>query len=251
MSGQRRVLVVDDDRGILQGLTQYLAEEGFDVVSAETVKGAGEAIRDHRPDLVVLDVKLPDGNGVDFLRTVRATGDATPVILLTAQREEVDRILGLEMGADDYMSKPFSPRELLARMKAVLRRVHPADDAQAEEPLPPSYRFEGFVANPATRTVINESTGRDLQFTGGEFDVLMALLQRPNRLLSREQILELTRGHRVDPDPFDRSVDVHISRIRSKLKDEGSPEGTIKTARGSGYQLSVKVEKIETVLEGA
>jgi DNA-binding response OmpR family regulator len=251
MPAQRRILVVDDDRGILQGLTEYLSDEGFDVVGAETIKAAGEALRDHRPDLAVLDVKLPDGNGVDFLRTLRSAGDATPVILLTAQREEVDRILGLEMGADDYMSKPFSPRELLARMKAVLRRVHPSEDGHVDETLPPSYRFAGFVANPATRTVLNETTGRDLQFTGGEFDVLMVLLERPNRLLSREQILEYTRGHRVEPDPFDRSVDVHISRIRSKLKDEGSPEGTIKTARGSGYQLSVKVEKIDTVLEGA
>lgn len=251
MPGQRRILVVDDDRGILQGLTKYLAEEGFDVVGAETVKAAGEALRDQRPDLAVLDVKLPDGNGIDFLRTVRLSGDATPVILLTAQKEEVDRILGLEMGADDYMSKPFNPRELLARVKAVLRRAHPADEGHQEEPLPPSYRFAGFIANPATRTVLNETTGRDLQFTGGEFDVLMVLLERPNRLLSRDQILEYTRGHRVDPDPFDRSVDVHISRIRSKLKDEGCPDGTIKTARGSGYQLSVRVEKVDTVLEGA
>lgn len=251
MAAHRKILVVDDDRGILQGLTEYLLDEGFDVINSETIKSAGESLRDNRPDLVVLDVKLPDGNGIDFLRTVRSAGDYTPIILLTAQREEVDRILGLEMGADDYMSKPFSPRELLARMKAVLRRANPSEDAGADESLPPSYRFAGFVANPATRTVLNEATGRDLQLTGGEFDVLMVLLERPNRLLSREQILEYTRGHRVEPDPFDRSVDVHISRIRSKLKDEGSPEGTIKTVRGTGYQLSVKVEKIETVLEGA
>lgn len=251
MAAHRKILVVDDDRGILQGLTEYLLDEGFDVINSETIKSAGESLRDHRPDLVVLDVKLPDGNGIDFLRTVRSAGDYTPIILLTAQREEVDRILGLEMGADDYMSKPFSPRELLARMKAVLRRANPSEDAGADESLPPSYRFAGFVANPATRTVLNEATGRDLQLTGGEFDVLMVLLERPNRLLSREQILEYTRGHRVEPDPFDRSVDVHISRIRSKLKDEGSPEGTIKTVRGTGYQLSVRVEKIETVLEGA
>ncbi|MNU60504.1 Transcriptional regulatory protein OmpR [compost metagenome] len=244
MTQQIKILVVDDDRQILTLLSKYLTEQGFSVIQAETVKAFREKLRDARPDFVILDVKLPDGNGMDACRDMRAAGNLTPLILLTANKEEVDRILGLEIGADDYMSKPFNPRELLARIKAVHRRTSTPDIRQEPE-LPPSYRFDGFVANPATRTVVNEASNRDLQFTGGEFDVLMILLSRPNRLVSRDQIIELTHGYKSDP--LDRSVDVLISRIRKKLKDGGGSDGIFKTVRNSGYQLSVKVEKIDAL----
>ncbi|NTF17019.1 response regulator transcription factor [Agrobacterium rubi] len=245
MTQQIKILVVDDDKQILSLLSKYLSEQGFAVIQAETVKAFREKLRDARPDFVILDVKLPDGNGMDACRDIRSAGNQTPLILLTANKEEVDRILGLEIGADDYMSKPFSPRELLARIKAVHRRTS-SPETRPEPELPPSYRFDGFIANPATRTVVSEASDRDLQFTGGEFDVLMILLARPNRLVSREQIIELTHGYKSDP--LDRSVDVLISRIRKKLKDAGGSEGVFKTVRNSGYQLSVKVEKLDAVI---
>lgn len=244
MTQPMKILVVDDDRQILTLLSKYLTEQGFSVIQAETIKAFRDKLRDSRPDFIILDVKLPDGNGIDACRDMRAAGNATPLILLTANKEEVDRIIGLEVGADDYMSKPFNPRELLARIKAIHRRTS-SPDVRQEPELPPSYRFDKFIANPETRTVVNETTGRDLQFTGGEFDVLMILLARPNRLVSRDQIIEQTHGYKSDP--LDRSVDVLISRIRKKLKDAGSSEGIFKTVRNSGYQLSVKVEKIDAL----
>ena len=245
MTQQIKILVVDDDRQILSLLCKYLTEQGFLVSQAETIKAFRERLRDVRPDFIIMDVKLPDGNGMDACRDLRGTGNATPLILLTANKEEVNRILGLEIGADDYMSKPFNPRELLARIKAVHRRTSGVE-TRAEDVIPPGYRFDGFVANPATRTVVREEGQKDLQFTGGEFDVLMILLERPNRLVTRDQIIQLTHGSRADP--FDRSVDVLISRIRKKLKDAGGAEGVFKTVRNSGYQLSVKVEKIDALL---
>lgn len=244
MTQQIKILVVDDDKQILSLLSKYLSEQGFAVVQAETIKAFRDKLRDSRPDFIILDVKLPDGNGMDACRDMRSAGNLTPLILLTANKEEVDRILGLEIGADDYMSKPFNPRELLARIKAVHRRTS-TTDTKSDPELPPGYRFDGFVANPATRTVTKEASGLDLQFTGGEFDVLTILLSRPNRLVSREQIIEQTHGYKSDP--LDRSVDVLISRIRKKLKDAGGSDGVFKTVRNSGYQLSVKVEKIDAV----
>lgn len=245
MSQQIKILVVDDDRQILSLLCKYLTEQGFLVGQAETVREMKDRLRDFRPDFIILDVKLPDGNGMDACRDLRASGNNTPLILLTANKEEVDRILGLEIGADDYMSKPFNPRELLARIKAVHRRAS-GSDSRAEDAVPPGYRFDGFLANPATKTVMREQEQKDLQFTGGEFDVLTILLERPNRLVTREQIIQLTHGTRADP--FDRSVDVLVSRIRKKLKDAGGTEGSLKTVRNSGYQISVKVEKVDALV---
>lgn len=245
MTSQLKILVVDDDKQILTLLSKYLTDQGFTVLQAESVKTFREKLRDHRPDFVILDIMLPDGSGMDACRDMRAAGNQTPVILLTAVKEDVDRILGLEIGADDYMSKPFNPRELLARIKAVHRRTS-SPDQKPEPEMPPSFRFDGFVANSATRAVTSEATGRDLQFTGGEFDVLIILLERPNRLVSRDQIIELTHGYKSDP--LDRSVDVLISRIRKKLKEEGGSEGVFKTVRNNGYQLSVKVEKLDAIL---
>jgi two-component system OmpR family response regulator len=195
----------------------------------------GDLLKAQPIDLVVLDVMLPDGSGLDFCRELRAAHSRIAVILLTALKEDVDRIIGLEIGADDYLGKPFNPRELVARIRAVLRRT-------GEEPTAPvaagGYRFAGFRADRGARRVTDKAGAR-LPLTAAEFDLLLAFLERPSRVLSREQLLDLGRGRKADP--FDRSVDVMISRIRRKLSDAGATE-VIKTVRNGGYQLVVRVD---------
>lgn len=232
------ILVVDDDHEILTLLSKYLTQQGYAVREAASLKEMRQQLAAAAPDLVVLDIMLPDGSGLDACLGLRHEGVRLPIILLTAMQEEVDRIIGLEMGADDYMGKPFNPRELLARIKAVLRR-----SAEAPQAAPESGRhaFEGFQADPAARTV-TAPDGSDLQLTGAEFEVLRIFLDRPGRIISRDQILEMTRGR--NGDPFDRSVDVLMSRIRKKLRDAGGPADVIKTVRNGGYQFAAKVSAI-------
>jgi two-component system phosphate regulon response regulator OmpR len=164
----------------------------------------------------VLDVMLPDGSGLDVCRDLRAQRSNVPIILLTALKEDVDRIIGLEIGADDYLGKPFNPRELIARVRAVLRRHGEAASSASDEKV---YRFEGFTADPQTRRVIDPQ-GADIVLTGAEFDLLKTFLDRPGRVLSRDQLLDLTRGR--NGDVFDRSIDVLVSRLRRKLGDRAS-----------------------------
>lgn len=175
---------------------------------------------------------LPDGSGLDLCRDLRAQRSSVPIILLTALKEDVDRIIGLEIGADDYLGKPFNPRELVARIKAVLRRHAETAPLASEAKL---YRFEGFTADPQTRGVIDPE-GSDIELTGAEFDLLLTFLDRPGRVLSRDQLLDLTRGR--DGDAFDRSIDVLVSRLRRKL----GGASLFKTVRNGGYQLAVKVD---------
>jgi two-component system OmpR family response regulator len=189
-------------------------------------------------DLVVLDVMLPDSSGLDLCRALRAHS-TLPVILLTALKEDVDRIIGLEIGADDYLGKPFNPRELVARIRAVLRRVSEAAPSPAPEA--GMYRFAGFTADPATRQV-TAVDGRDVGLTAAEFELLIAFLARPGRMLSRNQLLDITQ--RRDAGPFDRSIDVLVSRLRRKL-GESADAPILKTQRNGGYQLAVRVERVE------
>lgn len=229
-----QILVVDDDSEIRKLLSRYLREQGFRVQLAPSCQEVHERLVTNQIDLIVLDVTLPDGSGLDLCRDLRATRSTIPIILLTALKEDVDRIIGLEIGADDYLGKPFNPRELVARIRAVLRRAHAHRTAPDETG---RYHFEGFIADPFTRTVTGPNGG-DIQLTGAEFDLLVTFLDRPGRVLSRDQLLDLTRGR--DGDVLDRSIDILVSRLRRKLSHGGAAE-MFKTVRNGGYQLAVKV----------
>jgi two-component system phosphate regulon response regulator OmpR len=233
-----QVLVVDDDLEIRKLLARYVREQGFRVQLASKCADVREQIANHQIDLVVLDVMLPDGSGLDLCRDLRAQRCSIPIILLTALKEDVDRIIGLEIGADDYLGKPFNPRELVARIRAVLRRVQDDRSGQGEAG---RYLFEGFAADPFARTVTNPQGG-EVELTGAEFDLLVTFLDRPGRVLSRDQLLDLTRGR--DADVLDRSIDVRISRLRRKLSD-GNPIQLFKTVRSGGYQFAAKVTHVK------
>lgn len=229
-----QILVVDDDPEIRKLLARYVLDQGFRVQLASKCAEVRDRIVTNQIDLIVLDVMLPDGSGLDLCRDLRAAKTYIPIILLTALKEDIDRIIGLEIGADDYLGKPFNPRELVARIRAVLRRGRDERSANAEANL---YVFEGFTVDPATRSV-TDPAGAGIDLTGAEFDLLMAFLDRPGRVLSRDQLLDLTRGR--DGDVLDRSIDVLVSRLRRKLSD-GVAAPLFKTVRNGGYQLAAKV----------
>ena len=231
----QRILVTDDDPEIRKLLARYLEAQGFRVLLAASCAELHERLATNKVDLIVLDVMLPDGSGLEVCRDLRGQRSSIPIILLTALKEDVDRIVGLEIGADDYLGKPFNPRELVARVRAILRRraeaLPPAEAVEA-------YCFEGFTAYPQTRRV-TDPKGEDVVLTGAEFNLLRTFLERPGRILSRDQLLDLTRG--PDADSLDRSIDVLVSRLRRKLACTGAPQ-LFKTVRNGGYQLAAKVE---------
>lgn len=228
------VLIVDDDPEIRTLLARYLGGQGYRVTTAADRRECEAHIATSTPDLIVLDVMLPDGSGLDICRSLQERPPRIPVILLTALKEDVDRIVGLEIGADDYLGKPFNPRELTARIKAVLRRTAPGEAPASDEHI---YHFARFVADPQSRRV-NTRDGEEIVLTGAEFDLLKVFLDRPGRLLSRDQLLDITQGR--DRSPFDRSIDVLMSRLRRKLGDhEADP--LFKTVRNGGYQMTVAV----------
>lgn len=238
-----KILVVEDDSEILNLVSMFLTNHGpFDVYQATTLAALDRAIRDHEIELIVLDVNLPDGNGIDKCRSLRNQGIKTPIILATAATDEIDKVLGLEHGADDHLGKPYSPRELVARIKAILRRVQNAADIAAHADANAIYSFEGFTLDTAGRTIFLQETNKALDFTSAEFDVLQCFMKMPNQPISRPQIIKMTHG-RESNDPFDRSVDVLVSRIRMKLGQAGAREDLFKTIRNGGYQITAKVEK--------
>lgn len=232
---QPHVLIVDDDMEIRRLLGRYLADQGFRASLAGDAREFYAKLADEKFDLAVIDVLLPDASGLELCRFVRQRHPQLPVILVTALREEVDRIIGLELGADDYIGKPFNPRELVARMRAVLRRSTgtPPDLSAA------TYRFAGLVADLRSREVA-AANGSPVELTGAEFDLLRVFLDRPGRVLSRDQLLDLTQGR--ETSPFGRSIDVLMSRIRKKL-GEKTDATLFKTVRNGGYQLTVPVER--------
>lgn len=231
-----QILVVDDDPEIRKLLARYIEGQAFRVLLASNCRELRERIATNKIDLIVLDVMLPDGSGLDACRDLRAERNTIPLILLTALKEDIDRIVGLEMGADDYLGKPFNPRELVARIRAVLRRrSETASQALSSK----VYNFEGFIADPQMRAVI-DSEGNTIDLTGAEFDLLQTFLDRPGRVLSRDQLLDLTHGH-DGGDVLDRSIDVLVSRLRRKLDTSGTGR-LFKTVRNGGYQFAVKVE---------
>jgi DNA-binding response OmpR family regulator len=222
------VLLVEDDHRLATLTKEYLEGHGVAVVHvADGKRGQDEALGG-RYDAVLLDLMLPGKDGLEVCREVRARSDV-PIIVLTARGEEADRVMGLELGADDYLAKPFSPRELLARIRAIVRRAKgragPAKDL---------VRVGTLVVDPAARSV--RRAGREVALTGYEFTLLEALARRAGRVLSREQLMELARGSAEEA--FDRSIDVHVSRLRQKLGDDPKRPRLIKTVRGVGYVLA-------------
>jgi two-component system, OmpR family, phosphate regulon response regulator OmpR len=207
-----RIVVVDDDERIRDLLRRYLDQEGFDVTVAEDGKALARIMQREQVDMIVLDLMMPGEDGLSICRRLRGAGDKTPIIMLTAKREDVDRIVGLEVGADDYLGKPFNPRELLARIHAVLRRRPPQ-----EAPGAPSAEFETVAFGPFNFDLAQRELRRDGQqvpLTTGEFAMLKALVRHPRVPLSREKLAQLARGR--DFEPFDRSLDVQVSRATSK-----------------------------------
>ena len=239
MESTPHILVVDDDQEIRKLLGRYLQGQGFRVTLVKDGRHAEEALACNRIDLVVLDLMLPDISGLELCRTLRGRSDV-PVILLTALKEDVDRIIGLEVGADDYLGKPFNPRELLARIRAVLRRTS-GREAPAAAPAQQTLHFAGFTAYPATRRVLDAS-GAEVPLTGAEFELLLAFLQRPGRLLTRDQLLDITQGR--EANAFDRAIDNQISRLRKKIEADARNPTLIKTVWGGGYTLSAEVRKL-------
>ena len=225
-----RILVVDDDLRMRDLLVRYLGGEGHEVKAAADAAAMDKLLARERYDLVVLDLMLPGEDGLAVCRRLRAQATSPSIIMLTAKGDDVDRIVGLEMGADDYLPKPFNPRELLARINAVLRRRAPAGPpgAPAEGG---SFEFGEFSLNLATRTL--ERGGKPVPLTTGEFSVLKVLAQHPRQPLSRDKLMELARGREYEV--FDRSIDVQISRLRKIVEDDPAHPKHIQTVWGFGY----------------
>jgi len=226
-----RLIVVDDDGRIRELLRRYLSQEGFEVLLAEDARALDRLLlRDHA-DLIVLDLMLPGEDGLSVCRRLRARQDQTPVIMLTAKGDEVDRIVGLEIGADDYLTKPFNPRELLARVHAVLRRRPAREAPGAPSALVEKVAFGPFEFDLALRKLTRD--GDPLALTTGEFAMLKALVRHPRQPLSRDKLAQLARGR--DFEPFDRSLDVQISRLRKMLETDPAHPRFIQTVWGVGY----------------
>jgi two-component system phosphate regulon response regulator OmpR len=226
-----KVLIVDDDERLQKLLGEYLRGFGYSIAHLTEGKHAVGRVRDLSPHLVILDIMLPDSDGLDILRELRRHS-AVPVIMLTARGEDTDRIVGLELGADDYLPKPFNPRELLARMKAVLRR------RQEEENFSTGVsreliRFGELVLDPARQTLSRGE--REVELSATEYRILEALMARPDTILSREQLMVAARGREISA--FERSIDMHISRLRSKFENISESPRRIRTVWGSGYML--------------
>ena len=226
-----KIIVVDDDVRLRDLLRRYLTEQGFNVVSAENAQAMNKLWVRERYDLLVLDLMLPGEDGLAICRRLRGAGDQTPIIMLTAKGEEVDRIIGLEMGADDYLPKPFSPRELVARINAVLRRKAPVEIPGAPSDGPQTFEFGEFILDLATRTL--KKNGENINLTTGEFSVLKVFARHARQPLSREKLMELARGREYEV--FDRSLDVQISRLRKLVEPDPTNPLYIQTVWGLGY----------------
>ncbi|MGQ0740825.1 MAG: response regulator [Alphaproteobacteria bacterium] len=234
---QPHILVVDDARDIREPLVRFLKENGYRATGAESAAAARRALGTSAIDLIVLDVMMPGEDGFSLCRSIRES-TATPVIMLTARGEEPDRIAGLELGADDYVPKPFNPRELLARIGAVLRRAN-ALPPRLRAPIHERYRFGEWTLDAGQRELIG-ADGIAMPLSGGEFKLLMAFIEHPKVALSREQLLDLTKGR--EADVFDRSIDNQVSRLRRKLERDSKNPRYIKTVWGGGYMFIGEVK---------
>ena len=238
MNDKPHLLLVDDERSIREPLAQYLSRNGFRVSAAANAAEARTRLAGNAIDLVVLDIMMPGEDGLSLCRHIRENGDL-PVILLTAKSEETDRIIGLEMGADDYVLKPFSPRELVARIKAIFRRVAAGGIRQHSDGS--NYSFEGWVLKTGERTLVDQE-GVAVPLSTAEYNLMLAFATRPNQVLSRDQLLDITQGR--EANIFDRAIDNQISRLRRKIEHDPKNPGLIKTVWGGGYTLAADVRKL-------
>ncbi|PTX99384.1 DNA-binding response regulator [Verrucomicrobia bacterium LW23] len=238
---QPHVIVVDDNREIRELLSRYLGEHGYRVSAADSAAAFRKLMQSSSPDLVVLDIMMPGDDGLVLCRELRAHSQL-PVIFLTAMAEDTDRIVGLELGGDDYLTKPFNPRELLARIKAVLRRVQSAPAAGKGGNSAQSKRisFDGKVLD-VSRREVQGADGVAVPLSTAEFRLLCVFLDRPGMVLSRDQLLDMTAGRTADV--WDRSIDNQVSRLRRKIEDDPGQPALIKTCWGDGYQFTATVER--------
>ena len=234
---RQHILLVDDEASIRDPLGSYLERQGFRVTEAADAKAARDALAGFDIDIVLLDIMMPGEDGLSLTRSLAET-NGPPVILLTAKSEETDRILGLEIGADDYVVKPFSPRELVARVKVVLRRG--SNGGRVIPTAGAVFHFEGWQLRTAEQQLIDPS-GVLVPLSSGEYRLLEALVERPGHVLNRDQLLDLTRGRVAGP--FDRAIDNQISRLRRKIEPDAKDPSYIKTIWGGGYRFSVEVKR--------
>lgn len=238
MSIPRHILVVDDDADLRQMVADYLNDYDLRVTGAADGAAMRDAIAHEAVDLVLLDLKLPSEDGMNLARELRETS-SVPIIMLTGRKDDVDRIMGLELGADDYLTKPFNLRELLARIRAILRRTQAHPVSHVEGRVAQAFRFGGWELDLRSRR-LTSNDGERVELTHAEFALLGAFLGAPERILSREQLLELSRGN--DENVFDRSIDVQILRLRRKIESDPSRPRLIRTERGVGYFFNSRVE---------
>ena len=233
------ILIVEDEASIREPLVKYFENNQFRVKGASNAAEARAMLNVHAFDLVISDIMMPGEDGLSLCRHIRSTSNL-PVILLTARTEELDRILGLEVGADDYVVKPFSPRELLARVKAVVRRTNTLPPKQIS-PETPAYTFGDWVLKTGERELVGPD-GLSVPLSSGEYALLLVLVERPKLVLTRDQLLDLTQGR--EAGVFDRSIDNQISRLRRKIEEDPKTPRYIKTVWGGGYSFAVEVRKL-------
>jgi two-component system, OmpR family, response regulator len=234
------ILVIDDDPGIRDLVTEYLGMNDVRVSAGGSGRELFEIIDREAIDLVLLDLKLPDDDGMRLARTLRERANV-PIVLLTGRNEEADRVMGLELGADDYVTKPFSPRELLARVRAVLRRYQLQATLPERDHTRRAFRFSGWELNLRTRRLVSPA-GVSVELSNGEFSLLNALCRAPQRVLTRDQLLSMSRLH--EAEVYDRTVDVQIRRLRLKIEADAANPKLIVTERGAGYRLETAVETL-------
>jgi two-component system OmpR family response regulator len=239
MPGAPHILIVDDHREIRDLVSRALTKEGFRVSTAADGRAMRKALDDGRIDLILLDLMLPGEDGLSLCRAIRAESN-TPIIMLTAKGDEVDRVIGLEMGADDYLPKPFGSRELIARIKAVLRRGNEKLPTTKSTQRPKRYHFDRWTLDTGARELLRDD-GVTVPLSTGEYDLLIALAERPQRVLNRDQLLDLARGRSAAG--LDRSIDTQVSRLRKKLERDSSDPKIIKTVWGGGYMFTPTVSQ--------